>query len=1002
MTIQDDSPDSNTNTNTDTKPNPKILALEERRRIIDYVTAEYGLDLIPVNTADKADDSKRGSMFKANKTDILSTAISTGTYLSNIESGKYDNGLAVICGRIRRSLLKGHRFGIVDLDKKKGVDEILTHYFDCKNIDELADKIYIEWNGVDTDERFHIPFITAEPDPDTEIAAKGADTVVGIEINVNGVAFGFGSPHHKGGFYQQRGKADLSKIWRPSQNEILVFQNAVMSICDRNGVRYFTKERPLTGKNKNKEITETEQHKYNITEQKKFYNSYNTYLEDLTTVINKGERHQVIKDRAISYFNKYQGEWKDLADDERLARLIEYDKLHCKPVSLYEESPREFTDIWEWVKRTFTGIRQEERDKREDVDRRVKEKYKEALDGVSEDKQKAFKGYNQQVQNYLSGNVWCEISKDCWIVSDRKENIIYRCELKTVGRGDFQFTAFHKDDRLLKCIPVSITKHEDPFDITTTTYTITFLNTLHKAYTQARLSIDEIAEWLKNEGYSLPSGNKGGTTSQIICAMIDAFREDGKLKIERSAHFEGYYFDIELNDLVINKINLAEKHPRRTKEECVLCADFLEKRSKFSIYTYKDKKDKPIDRRDVLATCIKWTVIAPFNFLLKQIIGKYLNAISHAGERDGGKSSMSFEMLDIHGHRLDKRLGDQSIYAIDAGSANTEAKFGKAVDKSTYPTVISEFGNIESYGRNEGLAETIKNGIESTNCRKGKKGSRFDAPFAAATSIIFNGNPVISFKGELLKRIHSIKYSQEDRHDIDDPNTIKFNEFMDKRRHEYKILGDWVINYLIDNKAELLLSGKYDQYKLMDMVIKAFYDNIGQQVPEWMTRWIEDNSLEELDVDESSIIRAVLHRHIHDVLRQSSNLISKFDNESAPVSLEERIKRCLENNLLSFARCVSVVVDSNGKNDVNTSSYEIDTSIKMIFKDHLSNITLKKIAEKMGFEYTKGLQGTQVIRFTGKELTDFILNANSNPSDKDPKAGAEGAGAKGTETGKPT
>ena len=96
--------------------------------------------------------------------------------------------------------------------------------------------------------------------------------------------------------------------------------------------------------------------------------------------------------------------------------------------------------------------------------------------------------------------------------------------------------------------------------------------------------------------------------------MVDAFREDGKLKVERGAHFEGYYYDN--GDIQISKINLEEKHPRPSLEECIICANFLDERAKWNVYSYNGKQ---IDRQTDLATCIKWAVVAPFNFVIKQL-----------------------------------------------------------------------------------------------------------------------------------------------------------------------------------------------------------------------------------------------------------------------------------------------------------------------------------------------------------------------------------------------
>jgi hypothetical protein len=273
------------------------------------------------------------------------------------------------------------------------------------------------------------------------------------------------------------------------------------------------------------------------------------------------------------------------------------------------------------------------------------------------------------------------------------------------------------------------------------------------------------------------------------------------------------------------------------------------------------------------------TIVAPFNFILKQLVKKYMNAWSFSGKQDGGKTTLSDTRLSIHGHFEDKSVTEQSIYDLSADSMNTDARFGNGISHTTFPIAISEYGRVEAYGRDEKSVETVKNAIERMICRHGRREGRYDYPFLALSPLIINGNPPISKKGEILKRFHILKYSQEDRHTEDDPRTIAYNKFMKERRQELKILGDWTLNYIWDNRAELLLSKKYDAYQIMDIVIREFYDFAGAEMPKWMTRWITDTALEELDVDEVGIIRSILFDHIHEKLRMNARYFWALSRE---------------------------------------------------------------------------------------------------------------------------
>ena len=102
--------------------------------------------------------------------------------------------------------------------------------------------------------------------------------------------------------------------------------------------------------------------------------------------------------------------------------------------------------------------------------------------------------------------------------------------------------------------------------------------------------------------------------SEALTAIIGAFKDDKKLLIDKTVEFEGYYYSD--NDVHISRINLDEKHPRRTKQEVIDCINYLEKRSQFQIWN--DKQGNEIDRRDLLASLIQWAIPGPINFLLKQ------------------------------------------------------------------------------------------------------------------------------------------------------------------------------------------------------------------------------------------------------------------------------------------------------------------------------------------------------------------------------------------------
>jgi hypothetical protein len=162
-------------------PSPNITGLEERRTVLKQIVISLGLDVVAVNTARKNEAKVDRSiiLFKENKTDVLPQNLTTEQYIKKIDAGIYDNGYASCCGPIKRDKYVGYRYGFLDIDKKEGVIPFLDKGDRQQTLEEFADKYYVEFNGVDRDQRIHIPFLL---EPGVEITPKGSDAKLGIEV----------------------------------------------------------------------------------------------------------------------------------------------------------------------------------------------------------------------------------------------------------------------------------------------------------------------------------------------------------------------------------------------------------------------------------------------------------------------------------------------------------------------------------------------------------------------------------------------------------------------------------------------------------------------------------------------------------------------------------------------------------------------------------------------------------------------------------------------------
>jgi hypothetical protein len=126
------------------------------------------------------------------------------------------------------------------------------------------------------------------------------------------------------------------------------------------------------------------------------------------------------------------------------------------------------------------------------------------------------------------------------------------------------------DDIIIRCVPISVVKHESPIDFLNvqTNYTIQFKDTTGMTFILARKTITQIMDHLKDNGYVL----HGYSATEALSAILTAFREDNKIVAERSVDFEGFYYS---DGDVQRSIGLKEQFPSRSKIECAAAADCL-------------------------------------------------------------------------------------------------------------------------------------------------------------------------------------------------------------------------------------------------------------------------------------------------------------------------------------------------------------------------------------------------------------------------------------------
>lgn len=379
-------------------------------------------------------------------------------FRSKLGNGDYDNGIAV---RLGKTLANEYFSVALDFD---GMDAVLAWFGSWENVIETAKRTRIEWH--ENKARLHMFFLTREPIANRKIQIK--DSL--LEVRCEGQAL-FVSPsmHKEGKPYTAVGTQQISIL-----SNLFGLKSKINSLCQD----YMSDEDQQ---------------------------AYIRWLEDPANYSKLGEgqgRHNGLVTLGTSYYYRYNGDWINYTDDERKAKLWEWNCNLAVP-----KQEKEFDGIWKWIVEKHRKQRDKQHEELREQDRRHQE--------VKEfDKSYVFSMYHDTIKAALDGNMWTEIHTDPlpkWIVADSKRNLVYNAHEYSFkvfdknAKQNIKSYGFSIDDNILKCIPLSVTRHESPIDFLNvqTNYTIQFKDTTGRTFTLARKTITQIMDYLKDNGYVL-------------------------------------------------------------------------------------------------------------------------------------------------------------------------------------------------------------------------------------------------------------------------------------------------------------------------------------------------------------------------------------------------------------------------------------------------------------------------------------------------------------------
>jgi hypothetical protein len=536
------------------------------------------------------------------------------------------------------------------------------------------------------------------------------------------------------------------------------------------------------------------------------------------------------------------------------------------------------------------------------------------------------------IQQELAHHKWALIwhSPQTFMIAHSKFNQILEARIDSretkQQSGQELKTYFLKLGKIhVNAIPIEVTTFEDPISVTLEQrYKIKFKTSARRIFTtRGPATLDAVLAELADRAlvYSAQEGK------EALSRIINAFENDDSIIISREIEAPGFYLiDGRIRTFHMN----LEEH---TTEESREAASFLN-----ALVSKHYRKEIP-------ATTVKWGIVAPFNYVLKQYTDDiyWIPWLGLSGWPRAGKGTQGRIACGIWGFYKDRR------FYIPFTSVNTEARLGKKLSQSTLPLTINEIDAL-NYEWTKNMLEMIKNCIE-TRISRGKYASRtiyVDEP--ALSACILTSNSAFHSDPGFRSRIIYIVYTKDDKY-WDEAQQKEFDAFMSKGRRFLKVLGDFAARYILDNQHVLLKENPEEcNWKgSAEFVLQEFYKAADLPIPEWISLFVEEANVTAAAIQDASEtayfeLRGFLEQAIIDGYRNDPIFDARENHRE--VAFQEKLDRCLNKRLVPYLH--------NHLNRTKLSEVVITHDIiRELIRYKISNITtMQALAKEIpGFEY---------------------------------------------------
>ncbi|MEM2863354.1 MAG: hypothetical protein QXW20_07590 [Ignisphaera sp.] len=414
----------------------------------------------------------------------------------------------------------------------------------------------------------------------------------------------------------------------------------------------------------------------------------------------------------------------------------------------------------------------------------------------------------------------------------------------------------------------------------------------------------------------------------VLSAVIQGFIRKEKAEIKNEIESPGFY-------LVDNRI-IGVKTPdtnidiQRLREALKLLDELAET-------WFKHIQDK-------FATVVKWGVIAPFGYILKQK-GKWIPWLYLYGDSATGKTTLGRIVLKLWG--LDSK------HEKTGASIDTIPRLGYVLSMSTFPVLVNEPGNALT---KEDVVEAIKNAVDNLIVRgKYVKGTYTEIP--ALSCMIFTSNKFLPKDDALLRRLRVLTFSYGEKIPLE--RQREFKEEVEPRLSILSEIGKCVAKQVFETQ-NVDLDGK--------TLLEKCYEVAGLEKPAWLnleyseTTDLHESILEEFVERFKKYVNDLYARYVSRIVQTEIDTLRTSVITPDQVTIQEKLKTLLEKHMIPGARAREDSI--------------IITSV-LLSELGLDNISLKSMAEMLGCEYGVfwlSNKSVRAIRIQLEKLINLLTN----------------------------